>query len=270
MIFRPALAGLMGIAAAPAYAQDTAPPPDIAVSGGVALVSDYRFRGISQSDKDLALQGGVTVRHVSGVYAGVWSSNLSGWGSFGGPGIELDFIGGYSARLAEGKIDVGVTWYTYPGGANRSDFAEPYAKLSGTIGPASLLAGVAYAPPQRALGNFSGTPQSRGQKADNLYVWGDGSVGLPGTPFTAKAHIGHSRGNPGLGPNGFSLSPTGRYWDWSLGLDYVRGPFTFGAAYTGTDIGQRESAYLRPNFASTRDGSSIAAGRVVLSIGVAF
>jgi len=258
------------MAATPAFADDTAPPPDLAVTGSVSLVSDYRFRGVSQSNEDAALQGTATLTHKSGLYAGVWSSNLAGWGTFGGPNLELDIFAGYKHPIGGGAIDVGVTWYTYPGGADNTDFFEPYAKLSGTVGPLNLLAGAAYAPKQEALGNFSNTPQSRGQSQDNIYLWGDAAVGIPSTGLTAKAHIGYSDGNPGLGPNGTSVAPTGSYWDWLLGVDYVRGPVTFGVAYTDTDITRAGSAYLLPNFSSTKDGSPISDAQVVFSIGVAF
>ena len=269
MYYRPAaLAALLTITA-PAMAQ-TDPPKPVTVSGGVALVSDYRFRGVSQSDKEMAIQGGVTATHESGVYAGVWGSNLAGWGTFGGANMELDLVGGHKRTLGSATVDVGLTWYMYPGGADQTDFAEPYAKVSGTIGPATLLAGVAYAPRQRALGNYSNTPQSRGQSEDNLYLWGDASTGVPGTPLSARAHIGHSNGNPGLGPNGTSVTPTGEYWDWSLGVDLVLSPVTLGVSYVDTDIGRARSAYLLPNFASTKDGSSIADGAVLFSLGASF
>lgn len=257
--------------AMPAAAQETAPPPPVVVSGSVALVSDYRFRGVSQSDKEAAIQGSITVTHESGFYAGIWSSNLAGWGTFGGANLELDLIGGYKRNLGRGvTVDVGLTWYVYPGGADVTDFAEPYVKVSGTLGPVSALAGVAYAPKQRALGNFSNTPFSRGQSEDNLYVWGDVSTGVPGTPVTAKAHLGYSDGNPGLGPNGTSVAPTGSYLDYMVGADVTLKPVTVGVAYVGTDITRRQSAYLLPNFSSTKDGSSIASGRVVFSVSAAF
>jgi len=265
-----AIAAALLSTAAPLAAQDTAPPKRVTVSASVALVSDYRFRGVSQSDEELALQGGVTVAHRSGLYVAALASNLAGWGTFGGANLELDLIGGFKQPLGNGTLDVGLTWYMYPGGASNTDFTEPFAKLSGTIGPASLLAGVAYAPKQRALGNFSATPFSRGQSEDNFYLWGDATVGVPTTPVTAKAHLGYSNGNPGLGPNGTSVAPTGRYWDWMLGADYVLGPVTLGVAYVDTDIGRAESAYLLPNFASTKDGGPIAGAQVVFSATAAF
>ena len=271
MIYRlAAIAAAPLLAAMPAAAQEE-PPKPVTVSANVALVSDYRFRGVSQSDKHAALQGGVTVTHESGVYAGAWASNLAGWGTFGGANLELDLFAGIKKPIASGtNVDVGLTWYMYPGGADLTDFAEPYVKLGTTIGPANLLAGIAYAPKQKALGNFSNTPQSRGQAQDNLYLWGDASVGIPKTPLTAKAHLGHSNGNPGLGPNGTSVTPTGEYFDWSLGVDYVIGPVTLGVSYVDTDISKARSAYLLPNFASTKNGSPIADATALFSVSAAF
>lgn len=257
-----------GLLAAPALAQET--PKPFTVSGTAAFVSDYRFRGVSQSDKHMAVQGGLTVTHATGLYASVWGSNLAGWGAFGGSNMELDLVGGFKRPIGGATVDVGVTWYMYPGGASNTDFAEPYIKLSRTVGPLSLLAGVAYAPKQEALGNFSNTPSSRGQKKDNLYLWGDASAGIPGTPITAKAHFGYSHGNPGLGPNGTSVTPTGEYLDWLIGADYVLGPVTVGVAYVDTDISKRESLYLQPNFSSSKNGSTIAGSKVVVSLGAAF
>jgi len=264
------LAVVLCTAATPVAAQETAPPPAITVTGSIGLVSDYRFRGVSQSNKEMAVQGGITITHESGFYVGGWASNLAGWGTFGGSNMELDLVGGYKRNLSAATLDVGLTWYMYPGGADMTDFAEPYVKLGTSLGPLSVLAGVAYAPRQKALGNFSNTPQSRGQSEDNLYVWGDASTGIPTTPLTAKAHLGWSHGNPGLGPNGTSVAPTGSYLDWLLGVDLVLGRLTLGMAYVDTDIGKRESAYIQPNFSSTKDGSSIAGSKMVFSIGASF
>ena len=258
--------------AAPAFAADEATPA-FKVSGSVALVSDYRFRGVSQSDKGLAIQGGLTLNHESGLYGSFWASNLAGWGTFGGPNLELDLVGGYKYTFGSGAIDVGVTFYQFPGGADKTSFFEPYVKLSGTAGPVSMLAGIAYAPSQVALGNWSNTPESRiDDKEDNLYLWGDFAAGIPSTPLTLKAHIGYSDGNPGLGPNGTSVAPTGSYWDWLLGVDFVAGPVVLGVAYTDTDISTSSAEYLRlqPNFSSTKDGSTISGSRVVFSISAAF
>jgi uncharacterized protein (TIGR02001 family) len=258
-------------AATSALAQGEAPTKPITISGSVSLVNDYRYRGVSQSDEEMAIQGGITATHESGLYAGVWASNLAGWGQFGGSNMELDLIGGYKRSFGGATVDVGLTWYMYPGGSDITDFAEPYVKVSGTVGPVSLLAGVAYAPKQEALGNWSNTPQSRlGDKEDNLYLWGDVSSGIPGTGLTVKGHLGYSDGNPGLGPNGTSIAPTGKYIDYMVGADYVISPLTLGIAYVGTDIKNRDALYLQPNFSSTKDGSSISSGKVLFSVTASF
>lgn len=270
-----ALAALTLGLATPAFAQEaekTDPPPPITISGSVGVTSDYRFRGVSQSDTGLAVQGGITVTHESGVYAGFWASNLAGWGTFGGPNLELDLYGGVKFPLAGGTVDAGFTWYQYPGGARTTDFIEFYSKLSGTVGPASLTGSVYYAPPQRALGNYTNTPTSRfGDTEDNIYLAGDAAVAIAKTPITLKAHIGYSDGNPGLGPNGTSVAPTGQYADWSLGADVTYKNLTFNVSYVDTDISAAGSAYLQPNFSRGQDGTGqIANATVVVSLTAAF
>lgn len=246
--------------------------PAITVSGAATLTSDYRFRGVSQSDEGMAVQGGITLSHSSGFYVGAWGSNLSGWGTFGGANMELDLIAGFKLPVGEGTLDTGLTWYMYPSGASETDFAELYAKLSGSVGPVSLTAGVAYAPKQEALGNAFpvGAPANPGDKEDNLYLSGDAVYGIADTPISLKAHIGYSDGNPGLGPNGTSVAPTGTYFDWLIGADIVPiSGLTLSVAYVDTDISEAEANLIRPNFA-TLDGDSISDATVVFSITASF
>ncbi|HEV2569290.1 TorF family putative porin [Sphingomonas sp.] len=249
------------------------------ISGSVVGVSDYRFRGVSQSDKDPAVQGTITVTHKSGLYVGVFGSNLAGWGTFGGPNLESDIFGGYKFPIGESaSIDVGLTWYMYAGGVNKTDFAEPYVKVNGTVGPVALTAGVAYAPSQEALGRWyrtgaefvAGTPSDPGDKEDNLYIWGDAAAAVPGTPLTVKGHLGYSDGNSGLGPNGTSVAPTGKYLDWLLGIDGTWKNLTLGVAYVDTDISNADRLPLLPNFGTVASGKSISDSTVVFSITAAF
>ncbi|WP_301750449.1 TorF family putative porin [uncultured Erythrobacter sp.] len=245
---------------------------DITLSGSATLTSDYRFRGVSQSDEGMAVQGGFTLAHSSGLYAGAWGSNLSGWGTFGGANMELDLFAGFKLPVGEGTLDTGLVWYMYPSGADTTDFAELYAKLSGSVGPIGLTAGVAYAPSQEALGNAFpvGSPPNPGDKEDNLYLSGDATYGISGAPITLKAHLGYSDGNPGLGPNGTSIAPTGTYLDWLIGADIVPIPgLTLSVAYVDTDITEGEANLIRPNFA-TLAGDSISDATVVFSVTASF
>lgn len=216
---RTSIKGLIALAflsaAAPAVAQDiTDPPGDLTVSGSVTLTSDYRFRGISQTDEDATIQGGITLGHTSGLYAGTWGSGID----FAG-GTELNVFAGYGREVAPGTaIDVGLLYYVYPGAAGSSDFFEPYASISTTLGPASAKLGVAYAWGQRATGD-----------ADNLYLFTDFAAGIPATPVTLTAHVGYSDGAFG--------GPGGSYWDWSVGADVaVTGPLSVGVKYVDSDL----------------------------------
>lgn len=251
-------------------AEDDASP--FTISGAATLVSDYRFRGVSQSDEGIAAQATITISHESGFYVGAFGSNLAGWGTFGGSNTELDLFAGYKLPVGEGTLDAGLVWYMYPSGADVTDFAEVYAKLSGSIGPLGLTAGVAYAPSQEALGNAFpvGAPADPGDKEDNIYVSADAVYGIADTPFTLKAHLGYSDGNPGLGPNGTSVAPTGTYFDWLLGVDLVPiSGLTLSLAYIDTDIKEADAALIRPNFA-TLDGDSISDGTVVFAVTASF
>lgn len=270
---------LAAITAVPAQAQqvggEVVETTDmIIVSGSASLTTDYRFRGVSQSDGELAVQAGITATHASGVYVGAWGSNLAGWGTFGGANMELDLYAGVKLPLGTGTLDTGMVWYIYPGGADETEFAELYAKLSGSVGPLSLSAGVAFAPKQAALGNVfftgaaatAGQPDAPGDKGDNLYVLGDAAYALPDVPIRLKAHLGYSDGNPGLGPNATSNAPTGTYFDWMLGVDIT--PLegvTFSLAYVDTDISEAESAYLLPNFSRGQDGAGAISGPTVVA-----
>src|SRR3546814_15789721 len=105
---------------APAFTQDdpsTGGGGPLSLSGEIAVVSDYRFRGISLSDEEIALQPTLTLAHESGLYAGVWGSTMPDNPLSGK--FELDLDGGYATEIAPGTaVDVGVIWYGYPG--NRS------------------------------------------------------------------------------------------------------------------------------------------------------
>jgi uncharacterized protein (TIGR02001 family) len=265
--------------ASPAFAQDV--PKPFTVSGSVGLVSDYRFRGVSQSDRNLAVQGGITIAHESGLYVSTWGSNLAGWGTFGGANMELDLVAGFKKSFDAITVDAGVTWFMYPAGFDNTDFFEPYVKVSTTVGPVSLLGGVAYAPKQEALGAWylngtsaaNGVYDQIGDKNSNVYVWGDVSSAIPTTGLTVKAHLGYSNGNKGLGPFATSVAPTGEYVDWLAGVDYAIGgtPLTVGVAYIDTNISKKDSAYLAPSFTRGQDGTgSIAGATVVATLTAAF
>lgn len=247
----------VGLAAAPpAEAQileDQSPvpvaPPDpvstLSVTGGATLVSDYRFRGISQTDKRFAVQGYATVAHASGVYGTVWASSIDDY-VYNGADAEIDLSAGYRTTRAGTTVDVGLLYYYYPGsGGIASDFFEPYASVAHTLGPVTAKVSAAYAPRQAALSIGDG-------KEDNLYVAGDLSAGVPGTPVGVSAHLGHT-----FGPSYLSIGRA--YTDWGVAASYTTRGLTFGLGYVDTD-----DAFITPK------GRNASKAGLVASVGVSF
>jgi uncharacterized protein (TIGR02001 family) len=246
--FGPLLALILAATATPAFADETDPPPSITVTGGVTLVSDYRFRGISQTDKRFAVQGTFTVASKTGLYATVWGSSIDDY-VFNGADQEIDLSVGYKKSFGGTTVDVGVLYYYYPGsGGITSDFFEPYGSVTYTIGPVSAKASAAYAPKQAALRVITGVTEKR----DNLYIAGDLSGGIPNTPISLSAHIGHN-----FGPSYLSIGR--EYTDYSIGASYTRKNLTFGVQYVDTD----------DNFI-TPSGRNASKGGLVFSLGATF
>lgn len=209
----------------PAQAQETAEAPAVTVTGGATLVSQYRFRGISLSDEKAAIQGTINLNHESGIYGGVWASSLDGFGELGGANVELDLYAGYRKEVAEGvTLDAGVLYYAYPGSEGGSfEFFEPYANVSGAIGPVTAKLGAAFAPAQDGIGGNS-----------NVYLFNDNSLAIPGTPVALTSHLGWSNGDT-------TLTPGGEYFDWSLGATATWRNLTLGVTYVDTDIPDAEA-----------------------------
>lgn len=201
------------------------PTPPLTITGSVTIASQYRFRGVSLSDEEVTLQGTINVNHESGFYAGVYGYSLDGFGELGGSNLELDLYAGYRREVANGvTLDAGLLYYAYPGSSGGDfEFFEPYANVSGAIGPVTAKVGIAYAWEQDALGG-----------SDNLYVFNDNSLAIPNTPIALTSHIGHSSG-------GSVLALGSNYLDWSLGATATYRNLTLGVAYVDTDAKEAQA-----------------------------
>jgi uncharacterized protein (TIGR02001 family) len=112
-------------AAAPAPAAPMA-APEHGFTGNLAFVSDYRFRGISQTWKRPAVQGGFDYSHASGLYLGAWASNVSGNSYNNGAGMEWDLYGGWKLPVSEAvTLDLGALAYVYPGARMNAAPGQP-------------------------------------------------------------------------------------------------------------------------------------------------
>ncbi|GAA0311742.1 TorF family putative porin [Sphingomonas oligophenolica] len=257
---------MLASAATPAFADDapTAPPPAITINGSATVVSDYRFRGVSQTDKNVAIQGSITLTHESGLYVSVWGSSVDSYVTASQAGHqEVDIIGGYKKTWNGTTFDVGVLYYVYPktkflpGDMSSSNFFEPYFDISHTFGPVTAKATVNYAPKQKALALDQGFFSGSSAKEDNVYLAGDFSAAIPHTPVGLTAHIGHT-----WGPSWLATDATGstEYTDWGLGATYTWKSLTFGVSYVDTDADFRD-AYTN---------GKISNAGVVGTIGVSF
>lgn len=226
------LAGTM-LAATPAFADETDPPSEFTVTGNVALVSDYRFRGISLSGGDPAIQGSIGVSHSSGFYVGTWASSLEenlGYGS-----METDIYAGWTGEVTSGvTADVGLLYYAYfnSGVGDDLNVFEPYASLSTTMGPVSAKLGVAYAPKQKSLDYFDLDGDGEGE--DNLYLYTDLGASIPNTPISVSAHLGYTDG--ALSPNVLTGKSFKSGFDYSVGAAYNITPkLSLGVSYVGVE-----------------------------------
>jgi uncharacterized protein (TIGR02001 family) len=170
-------------------------------SYNVGVVTDYRFRGISQTRLRPALQGGVDFTHSSGLYVGLWASTIRILRDAGGSGrVELDIYGGYRGKINDNfAYDVGVLRYQYPnaGTAVTPNTTEIYGAV--TFGPAT----VKYS--HGLTDETFGVADSRGSGyLEAAATFDTGFWGLSVTP-----HIGHQR---------FRNNSIASYTDYSVGL----------------------------------------------------
>ena len=207
----------------PAFAQ-SAPAPESphTFSANVTLASEYRFRGIMQTNRKPALQGGFDYAHASGFYIGNWNSTIS-WLSDGNSEIssalEMDFYAGYKGQIADNvSYDVGVLQYYYPGsypaGFNKADTTELYASVG--YGPVALK----YS---HAVTDTFGFNDSR----NSYYVELNGNFDTGFWGLTVNTHIGYQK---------IKNVTDASYTDWKIGLTKDLGAGFSGAlAYVDTN-----------------------------------
>ena len=251
-----ALAGGAMAQSAPAPAPETSP-----ITANVTITSDYRYRGITQSNYKPAIQGGFDYAHESGLYVGNWNSSIS-WISDGNPGtsapLEMNFYGGFKKELiAKGfASDIGVLQYYYPTTGFKSSYmlnpnsTEIYAAQNFTFGPISGFVKFSY-----ALTTLFGTPNSQGSFYPDLTVNYD--TGIWG--ITANGHIGYQyvAGQPNSSNMGQSI-PNISYTDWKLGLTKdFGGGLALSASFISTNA--NPNFYYTPQYSSSGRAGAVVA-----------
>jgi len=232
---------VLGALAAPLFVFAADAAPDLTVAYNVGLYSQYIFRGLTQTDRSPALQGGIDLTHSSGFYLGAWASNIS-WLRDLNPGagesaykeggrLEVDLYGGYRNTFANGVgIDIGALQYIYPGSkaSGRQDWwASAYttelygalsygwvqAKISSVVSDSAWTVGK-YSD---SSGTIAGSKNAQGTyyaelnatiPVSDLIGAKDGLA----SGITGIAHIARQEFNAGAPNDGFS------YTDYKLGL----------------------------------------------------
>ena len=256
---------VLGALAAPSFvfAADAAPAPDLTVAYNVGFYSQYIFRGLTQTDRKPALQGGVDLTHSSGFYLGAWGSNIdwlrSSYGPTGtvndtyytkGGNLEVDLYGGFRTELGKSGIgiDVGALQYWYPGtlrsGWAKANTTELYgalsygwlqAKISGVVSEAAWGWGKSSTAAQEdARGTYYAELNATIPVGE--LVGGDVLKGV-----TVLAHYARQdfQGN---------LNEPASYNDWKLGLQKsFESGVNVGAYYTDTNADRASWTYAGKN-----------------------
>ncbi|MDH5534169.1 MAG: TorF family putative porin [Betaproteobacteria bacterium] len=237
-------AGVLAAALTPGFVAAQGSSPH-SLTGNVGLYSQYIFRGLTQTNKDPALQGGFDYVHASGLYAGTWASNIS-WltdssavTGYSSSSLEIDFYGGFRNTIGKTDFgyDVGLLYYYYPGthsvvvapGSIKADTLELYGALTWKW----LSAKYSYSIDNKTFGvaNSDGT----------WYL--DLSATFPVTDkLNLVAHYGKQEFKGNIG--GVSNDSVASYDDWKIGATYsLPKDFTVGGFFSGTDMTAAQKAF---------------------------
>jgi uncharacterized protein (TIGR02001 family) len=224
--------------------------PATAVTFNAAVASDYRYRGMSQTRLQAALQGGADVVHnPTGWYAGVWASSIKWTGDAGGDGdVEVDLYAGRRGELAKGLgYDAGVLTYVYP--SNGLDQVEGFASANTTELYGQLSYGPALLKYSHAVTNLFGFVDSKNSGYLDLAANPDAGNG-----YIINLHAGRQR---------VAHNPAASYSDWKVGVTKDFGVLTGALAYIGTNAGN--SAYASP-----ANGKFLGKSALVLTVSKTF
>lgn len=244
-----------GALTSPMFAVAAEPTPEHSLSGNFTIASEYIYRGIGQTNRKPALQGGFDYAHSSGLYAGIWGSNISWLSDIGGisSSVELDVYGGYKGNITDDlSFDVGVLTYNYPGtypaGFVDADTTEVYLGL----GWQWLSAKYSHTTSSHIFGwTGTGGEKTRGSgylELNASYDLGDG--------WGINGHIGHQR---------IKHNSDASYTDWKLGVTKELAVGTLGLAYVDTNAKGDVGEPYRNAF-----NKDLGKGRLLLTFGKTF
>ena len=235
-------ASLALLATSASFAQTKAPEPDYTLAYNVAVVTDYRFRGLSQTAFKPALQLGADFAHKSGFYLGAFGSNVNWIKDFNGAtkgSYEIDLYGGFKGNITPDLgFDLGVITYQYPGN-NSGRAGTPGAGAYSNAATTEVYGGLSYNvftfKYSRSTGDFLGNLNSSGSQYYDLSANFDLGNGLTLTPHIGRQTIPNQNSTNALSGQVINGSAA-NYTDYALTIakDFGNGA-VLSAALIGTD-----------------------------------
>ncbi|MGH0032077.1 MAG: TorF family putative porin [Myxococcota bacterium] len=253
-----ACAAALALLSTPALADDANPDwfPG-SFTANVNFTNDYAFRGISQTNENAAIQGGLDwaadIVDGVGIYAGAWGSNVN-FGDGDQAQVEIDIYGGFNGSIGDFSWDVMALWYEYPGADNQNyDFIEFGPTLGYDFGFAS------------ASVNYMWSPNYFAHSGDSHWITGGVEVPVPESALpewlaiTASGNVGHQAIDRDVSSFGVR-----DYLTWDLGATFSMFGLDLDLRYVDTDV-SRDSC-----FGGGRSVGDLCEARAVVSIGKSF
>ena len=197
------------------------------LSANIGAVSNYLFRGVTQTDDGAAIQGGIDWKHGSGFYLGTWASNVD-FGDDSDASAEVDLYGGYDFTVGDFDLGVNTIYYYYP---DESDL--DYWEVGGSGGWRWVSAGIQY--------TVYGEADEGAFQDGDIYFY----AGLDFEPLENWG-LGFK-----LGYYDFDDSDADSYTHWGASVSRSAGDFgTFSISYeaTNSDSGDSPSDDSDPKF----------------------
>jgi uncharacterized protein (TIGR02001 family) len=203
------------------------------VTANVTLASEYRYRGLAQTNSSPAIQGGFDYAHESGFYIGNWNSSIS-WISDAQTSagtssqIEMDFYAGYKKEVMPGlTLDGGALQYYYP----TKGMPSTYINANTTEVYVAATYDIATLKYSYALTNLFGTADSSGASYTDLTLnYDTGWMGV-----TLNGHVGYQY-VPSSTNSARTVATSYSYTDWKLGITKDLGyGMNLAIAYIGTN-----------------------------------
>lgn len=191
-------------------------------SGSLGFFTDYRFRGISQTFNESAVQGNFDWGHETGFYLGIWGSNVE-FGANGAGNTEFDIYAGVAREYWGITFDIGGIYYTYPGAleSNALDYFEYMFGMSYDFSLIEMGASVNY------------SPENTASSGNATYLSYDASI-----PLVSRLALTGHVGRQWITSHDAFTRPD--YVDWSIGATYSTHGFDLSVTFIDTDLDTTE------------------------------